>query len=107
VSGPGAAPTPGPPGTQPERTRLAWRRTVLTSTVVALLAARLAAGAGFWPGVSVVVAAWLAVLTAAHLRIQAMAADRPVTAGRLLLAPVLVLLGYAALGITLTVMHGR
>lgn len=33
---------PPPPGAAPERTQLAWRRTALSGTVVALLIARLA-----------------------------------------------------------------
>lgn len=36
-----------PPGAATERTQLAWRRTALSGTVVALLAARLAARDGF------------------------------------------------------------
>ena len=38
-----------PPGTAPERTRLAWRRTALSGTAVTLLTARLAIRDGFAP----------------------------------------------------------
>ncbi len=73
---------PGPhhdrdPGLQPERTRLAWRRTTLSATVVAVLAARTALQTGPTPA-SVLAAAlcgalWLAFLGIAHGRIRALA----------------------------------
>jgi hypothetical protein len=76
---------PGPadrdPGLQPERTRLAWRRTTLTGAVVAVLAAKSALHGG--PSTAGVLAAalcavlWLGFLALAHRRIHALAVSRP------------------------------
>lgn len=69
------------PGLQPERTRLAWRRTTLSATVVALLAVRQALHSGAAPGTLVAVAlsalAWLGFLLAAHRRVVALGVARP------------------------------
>jgi hypothetical protein len=54
-----------------ERTRLAWRRTVLASTVVALLFIRLAG-----PFAALAVPPWLVVLAVAQRRISAVAQRR-------------------------------
>ncbi|WP_077801635.1 DUF202 domain-containing protein [Streptomyces sp. JHA26] len=84
-----AAPGPRPgtaperdPGLQPERTRLAWRRTTLSGTVVTVLAVKAALHGG--PTPSAIVAAalccafWLVLLGVAHRRIGALAsASRP------------------------------
>ncbi|WP_258024529.1 DUF202 domain-containing protein [Streptomyces bambusae] len=66
---------------QPERTRLAWRRTTLTCAITAVLAVR---GAVHGPGTATDVAGtafivllWLAFLGLAHVRIRALAAARP------------------------------
>lgn len=71
------------PGLQPERTRLAWRRTTLSCTVVALLAGRQAVRTG--PSATVLVAvsvsmlAWLGFLGVAHSRVTRMRTARPRT----------------------------
>ncbi|MFD5426335.1 DUF202 domain-containing protein [Streptomyces sp. NPDC127084] len=71
------------PGLQPERTRLAWRRTTLAFTVAAVLAARQVVHSKEITGGDLVALAlsalvWTSFLTVAHRRIGAMAvADRP------------------------------
>ncbi|MFJ9738714.1 DUF202 domain-containing protein [Streptomyces sp. NPDC101166] len=62
------------PGLQPERTRLAWRRTTLSSTVAAVLAGRAALHGGVSAAGVVACAlccgAWLSFLLLAHRRIS-------------------------------------
>nr|WP_043681998.1 DUF202 domain-containing protein [Streptomyces xylophagus] len=67
------------PGLQPERTRLAWRRTTLSSTVAAVLAMKASLHGGVHvQGVVVCAlccALWLGFLAVAHLRIRTLTAE--------------------------------
>ncbi|WP_432091970.1 DUF202 domain-containing protein [Streptomyces sp. NRRL F-5630] len=65
------------PGLQPERTRLAWRRTVLSATVAGVLALKAALAHGVpleWVACVVPVLVFLALATR---RARALAAPRP------------------------------
>ncbi|MBL1093895.1 MULTISPECIES: DUF202 domain-containing protein [Streptomyces] len=83
----GAGPGPRPasdrdPGLQPERTRLAWRRTTLSATVVALLAGRqllrnAERGAAVAAEAALTGLVWLGFVVLAHRRMRAMAGGRP------------------------------
>ncbi|MFG2619819.1 DUF202 domain-containing protein [Streptomyces sp. NPDC048507] len=68
-------------GLQPERTRLAWRRTTLACSVAVVLALRQALRGSGSPvqvgGTAVIALIWLAFLGVAHLRMRQLAAARP------------------------------
>ncbi|HEY8979890.1 MAG TPA: DUF202 domain-containing protein [Streptomyces sp.] len=97
------------PGLQPERTRLAWRRTTLAGTVVAVLAMKTALHGGLSPaGVAVCAVCgglWLALLTVAHRRIVTLASAHqpPVLSPRLAAAAVLCTIATAVCAAVLVV----
>jgi hypothetical protein len=81
---------------QPERTRLAWRRTALAISVVAVLAARLALRQGV-PGVLAALVG-LAGWGAAMALLRPWSPTRPATA---IPVSALVAAGYAGLGVVI------
>jgi uncharacterized membrane protein YidH (DUF202 family) len=88
------------PGLQPERTRLAWRRTVLAMTVVAMLTVRLSLSLGVAGALlaALALAGWVGVVAVTYRRIGAMSQPRPGAAGRALPLSALATVGYAVLG---------
>lgn len=84
-----------PEGLQAERTRLAWRRTMLAFSVVSLLFLHPSFEGPAKPGSLVAVAfvalLWGAVLVVTHRRIEAMAADEPPPLTAATVYPLLVL----------------
>ncbi|MFF4358147.1 DUF202 domain-containing protein [Streptomyces sp. NPDC001604] len=95
------------PGLQPERTRLAWRRTTLASTVAAVLATKTALHGGRSAAGIIACALccvlWLGFLFVAHRRISALASsDSPLAlAPRHATAAVLCTVALAACGAAL------
>ncbi|MGC9537914.1 DUF202 domain-containing protein [Streptomyces sp. UG1] len=95
------------PGLQPERTRLAWRRTTLSGTVVAVLAVKTALQGGL-SATGVMAGAlacllWLAFLTLAHHRIRTLTAspEPPALAPRQATATILITAALAVCGAAL------
>ncbi|MFD9410645.1 DUF202 domain-containing protein [Streptomyces sp. NPDC059989] len=93
-------------GLQPERTRLAWRRTTLACSVVAVLGIRQALHGSGTPvaaaGTAVIALLWLAFLGVAHRRIRALSAARPrALAPRAALAAVACTVGLAVFALAL------
>ncbi|MEU7426795.1 DUF202 domain-containing protein [Streptomyces sp. NPDC040750] len=96
----GVSPAGRDSGLQPERTRLAWRRTTLSATVAAVLAVRTALQGASAAGIvvaAVCCALWLGFLRVAHHRIRPLSLGGPPTAlaPRLAVAAVLCAVGLA------------
>jgi hypothetical protein len=85
-----------------ERTRLAWRRTGLAATVVALLAARPAfaprAGVAIVLVTAAVMAGWAALIGLAYRRAQGLDARPPQPGRRTITAYALITVAFAVIG---------
>ena len=89
-------------GASAERTRLAWRRTGLSATVVGLLAARPAfaphAAAGFALVAAAAMAGWAGLIALAYRRSRGLRARPPRPGERTVAAYALITVGFAILG---------
>ena len=96
---------PADVGLAAERTRLAWRRTTLTASIVALLAVHQAVAGGRTPvhlvALAAVAGCLLAILALAHRRIMALARGDRAAVGRSPAVLSLLVLAYAGLGLLL------
>ena len=95
-------------GASAERTRLAWRRTGLSATAVALLAARPAfapsAGVGFILVAAVAMAGWAVLVGLAQRRSVGLDARPPRPGRRTIAAYAMVTAGFAVLGALVVVL---
>jgi hypothetical protein len=95
-------------GASAERTRLAWRRTGLSATAVALLVARPAftpgAGTGKYLVAAAAMAGWTVLVALAYRRARGLNARPPRPGQRTISAYAVVIVGYAALGMVLVML---
>lgn len=93
------------PGASAERTRLAWRRTGLSATAVALLAARPAFAPGAGPGTQLAAAAalagWAVLVALGYRRARGLDADPPRPGQRTITAYAAITVTFAILGTVL------
>lgn len=100
-----AAHDPADRGLQAERTRLAWRRTVLAATVCTLLLVRLALHPGLdqirATALALTGGCWIGLLLLTQRRIRAMARAQPVGVARLIPLTAAACVGFGLLGVLL------
>ncbi|HEX7747084.1 MAG TPA: DUF202 domain-containing protein [Micromonosporaceae bacterium] len=91
------------PGLQPERTRLAWRRTALALGIVAVLIVRMSFPLGRAAALPIAAAllAWVTGITVAYREGGRMIEREPAAPGRSLVVVALLTATYAALGVVL------
>jgi uncharacterized membrane protein YidH (DUF202 family) len=97
------------PGLAPQRTRLAWWRTLLALSVVALLSLRLAVDygtdAGSMLGAAAAMLLWLGALAVSYHRGRTLTAPWSAATGRVLPLCAAICAGYAVVGTILVLTH--